>query len=255
VPVKEFDDQHFLVCATRKGLIKKTVLSAYGRPRRGGIHAVLLQEGDELIEAVLTDGTQDIILGKKKGLAIRFHENDVRPMGRTARGVKAVTLDAEDDAVVDMVAVKRQATLLTVTENGYGKRSEISEYRITRRGGKGIITIKTTERNGDVVAVKEVVDGDELMIITRSGQLIRMPVKGISVLGRNTQGVRLVNLSAAGEKQLFADKVSAVTRMVSEEGDGAGAPDLDGPFDAGETAPDLLDDADEADAGDAGTEE
>jgi DNA gyrase subunit A len=244
VPVKEFDDQHFLVCATKKGIIKKTVLSAYGRPRRGGIHAVLLAEGDELIETVLTDGTQDIILGKKKGLAIRFHENEVRPMGRTARGVKAVTLDAEDDEVVDMVAVKRQATLLTVTENGYGKRSEVSEYRLSHRGGKGIITIKTTERNGDVVAVKEVVDGDELMIITRSGQLIRMPVKGISVLGRNTQGVRLVNLAAAGEKQLFADKVTAVTRMVSEEGD-AGAPEILGVLGGGDAAAGLEDGGDE----------
>jgi DNA gyrase subunit A len=243
VPVKEFDDQHFLVCATKKGIIKKTVLSAYGRPRRGGIHAVLLAEGDELIETVVTDGTQDIILGKKKGLAIRFHENEVRPMGRTARGVKGVTLDAKDDEVVDMVAVKRQATLLTVTENGYGKRSEVAEYRLSHRGGKGIITIKTTDRNGDVVAVKEVVDGDGLMIITRSGQMIRMPVKGISVLGRNTQGVRLVNLSPAGDKQLFADKVTAVTRMVNEEGEEAESDEFLGPL--GD-----VDDATDIDSGD-----
>jgi DNA gyrase subunit A len=119
-----------------------------------------------------------------------------------------------------MVAVKRQATLLAVTENGYGKRSEISDYRVSHRGGKGIITIKTNERNGAVVAVKEVVDGDELMIITRSGQLIRMPVKGISVMGRNTQGVRLVNLSAAGEGDLLPDAVAGVTRVVSEEDEG-----------------------------------
>ncbi len=244
VPVKEFDEQHFLVCATKKGIIKKTVLSAYGRPRRGGIHAVLLADGDELIEAVITDGTQDVILGKKKGLAIRFHENEVRAMGRTARGVKGVSLDASDDEVVDMVAVKRQASLLTVTENGYGKRSEVAEYRLSHRGGKGIITIKTTERNGDVIAVKEVVDGDELMIITRSGQLIRMPVKGISVLGRNTQGVRLVNLAAAGEKQLFADKVTAVTRMVSEEGDEVEGPEVMGALEGSDAAS-------ETDAGDA----
>src|SRR5882762_9963831 len=177
VPVKEFDDKHYLVCATRKGLIKKTVLSAYGNPRRAGINAVLLEEGDALFEAILTDGTQDIILAKKKGLAIRFHENEVRAMGRTAYGVKAVTLDDSEDEVVSMVGVKRQATLLAVTENGYGKRSEIAEYRATHRGGKGIITIKTNDRNGAVVAVKEVVDGDELMIITRSGQMIRMPVR------------------------------------------------------------------------------
>ena len=226
VAVKEFDDQHYLVCATKKGLIKKTVLSAYGNPRRGGINAILLEEGDALIETILSDGTQDFILAKKKGLAVRFHENEVRPMGRTVYGVKAVTLDDDLDEVVSMVGVQRQATLLTVTENGYGKRSEISEYRVSHRGGKGIITIKTTERNGAVVAVKEVVDGDELMIITRSGQMIRMPVKGISVIGRNTQGVRLVNLAAAGEGDLLPDTVAAVTRVVGEEdtsmGNGSG---------------------------------
>ncbi len=222
VTVKEFDDQHFLVCATRKGLIKKTVLSAYSHPRKAGIHAVLHEEGDGLIEAIVTDGTQDLILAKKKGLAIRFKESDVRAMGRTAYGVKAVTLDDETDEVVSMVGVKRSATLLAVTENGYGKRSEISEYRLTRRGGKGIITIKTNERNGHIVAVKEVVDGDELMIITRSGQMIRMPVKGISVLGRNTQGVRLVNLTPP-EGELMPDQVSGVTRVVSEDENGDAA--------------------------------
>jgi DNA gyrase subunit A len=224
VAVKEFDEQHYLVCATRKGLIKKTVLSAYSHPRKAGINAVLLEEGDGLIDAILTDGTQDIILAKKKGLAIRFHESEVRPMGRTAYGVKAVTLDDAADEVVSMVGVKRQETLLAVTEHGYGKRSEISEYRVSHRGGKGIITIKTTDRNGDIVAVKEVVDGDELMIITRSGQLIRMPVSGISVIGRNTQGVRLVNLTTTGEGELLPDAVAAVTRVVSEDDVVAGAP-------------------------------
>ncbi len=224
VPVKAFDDQHFLVCATRKGLIKKTVLSAYGNVRKAGINAVLLEEGDSLIETIVTDGTQDLILAKKKGLAIRFHEDEVRAMGRTAYGVKAVTLDDDDDEVVSMVGVMRQATLLAVTENGYGKRSEISEYRVSHRGGKGIITIKTTDRNGYVVAVKEVVDDDELMIITRQGQMIRTPVKGISVLGRNTQGVRLVNLAEAGEGgELLPDAVSGVTRVVSEDEDNGSA--------------------------------
>ena len=225
VAVKEFDDQHYLVCATKKGLIKKTVLSAYSHPRKIGINAILLEEGDGLIEAILTDGTQDIILAKKRGLAIRFHENEVRAMGRTSYGVKAVTLDEDEDEVVSMVGVKRQTTLLAVTEHGFGKRSEISEYRVSHRGGKGIITIKTTERNGCIVAVKEVVDGDELMIMTRSGQLIRMPVKGIGVMGRNTQGVTLVNLTPT-EGELLPDVVAGVTRVVSEddEGDnGAGA--------------------------------
>jgi DNA gyrase subunit A len=216
VPVKQFDEQHFLVCATRKGLIKKTVLSAYGNPRRAGINAVLLEEGDALIEAILTDGTQDIVLAKKKGLAIRFHENEVRPMGRTAYGVKGVVLDDAEDEVMSMVSIKRQASLLAVTEHGYGKRSDIADYRVSHRGGKGIITIKTTERNGNLVTVKEVVDGDELMIITRAGQMIRMPVVGISVIGRNTQGVRLVNLSLT-EGELLPDQVAAVTRVVNED--------------------------------------
>jgi DNA gyrase subunit A len=219
VAVKTFDDQHYLVCATRQGKIKKTLLSAYGNVRKAGINAVLLEEGDALIEAIITDGTQDIILAKKKGLAIRFHENEVRAMGRTATGVKSVTLDDDTDEVVSMVGVKRQATLLAVTENGYGKRSELAEYRVSHRGGKGIITIKTTDRNGNIVAVKEVVDGDELMIITRQGQMIRMPVKGIGVMGRNTQGVRLVNLSEPSEGELLPDVVSGVTRVVSEDED------------------------------------
>jgi DNA gyrase subunit A len=201
--------------------------------RKAGINAVLLEDGDALIEATLTDGTQDLILAKKKGLAIRFHEDEVRAMGRTAYGVKSVTLDDDDDEVVSMVGVKRQATLLAVTENGYGKRSEISEYRVSHRGGKGIITIKTTERNGCIVAVKEVVDGDELMIMTRSGQLIRMPVKGISVLGRNTQGVRLVNLQA-DEGQLLPDTVAGVTRVVSEE-EGDAESDAGDASDGGDT--------------------
>jgi DNA gyrase subunit A len=216
VAVKQFDDQHYLVCATRKGLIKKTVLSAYGNPRRAGINAVLLEEGDALIEAIITDGTEDIVLAKKKGLAIRFHENEVRAMGRTAYGVKGVVLDDDEDEVMSMVAIKRQATLLAVTEHGYGKRSDIADYRVSHRGGKGIITIKTTDRNGFLVTVKEVVDGDELMIITRGGQMIRMPVAGISVIGRNTQGVRLVNL-AQPEGELLPDQVAAVTRVVNED--------------------------------------
>jgi DNA gyrase subunit A len=210
VPVKQFDDQHSLVMATRNGLVKKTVLSAYGNPRRTGINAILLEPGDELIEATITDGSQDIILAKSGGKAIRFPEAKVRTMGRTTYGVIGVKLE-EGDTVVSMVAVKRQGTLLTVTQNGYGKRSEIAEYRVTGRGGLGIITIKTTERNGKVVAVKEVVDGEELMLITRMGQVIRMPVAGLRVMGRNTQGVRLVELAGG-------DQVSDVARIVVEDG-------------------------------------
>ena len=193
LPVKEFDDTHFIMMVTKNGTAKKTPLSAYSNPRRGGIVAIGVDENDALIDAVLTDGTQEIVLQKRNGKAIRFNEGDVRPMGRTAYGVRGVTLE-EDDAVVGMIAVKREASLLVATENGYGKRSPISEYRITGRGGKGIISIQATERNGRVVVALEVVPTDQVMLITRGGIVIRTKVSEISEIGRNTQGVRLINL-------------------------------------------------------------
>jgi len=200
LPVKEFDEAHFIMMVTRNGTAKKTPLSAYSNPRRGGIVAIGVEEDDSLIDAVLTDGTQDIILQKRNGKAIRFSEGDVRPMGRTAYGVRGVTLE-EDDAVVGMISVKREgeATLLVATENGYGKRSPISEYRITGRGGKGIISIQATERNGRVVAALEVTASDQVMLITRGGIVIRTKVSEISEIGRNTQGVRLINLEAGDQ--------------------------------------------------------
>ncbi len=198
LPVKEFDDTHFIMMVTRNGTAKKTPLSAYSNPRRGGIVAIGVDAEDSLIDAVLTDGTQDIILQKRNGKAIRFNEGDVRPMGRTAYGVRGVTLE-EDDAVVGMIAVKREASLLVATENGYGKRSPISEYRITGRGGKGIISIQATERNGRVVAALEVIPSDQVMLITRGGIVIRTKVSEISEIGRNTQGVRLINLEAGDQ--------------------------------------------------------
>ncbi|MEO6462055.1 MAG: DNA gyrase C-terminal beta-propeller domain-containing protein, partial [Candidatus Eisenbacteria bacterium] len=225
VPVRQFDDQHFLVMATRLGTIKKTLLSAYGNPRRAGINAIDLDEGDEMIEAAITDGTQDLILAKRQGKAIRFHEQEVRAMGRTAHGVKAVSLEG-GDVVVSMVTVRRDATLLTITEHGYGKCSPVGDYRVSHRGGLGIITIKTTERNGNVVAVKEVVDTDQLMIMTTHGQLIRVPVKGISVIGRNTQGVRLINLDEG-------DLVSDVARVVIEDDNGVPGIEGEGEGEAG----------------------
>jgi DNA gyrase subunit A len=191
--VKEFAADRFLMMATAKGTVKKTSLEAYSNPRRGGIVAIGVEDDDRLIDVVITDGTQDIILSKRDGQAIRFRETDVRPMGRTAHGVRGVTL-AEDDAVVGMIAVKRTASLLVATQNGYGKRTPISEYRVTGRGGKGIISIQANDRNGPVVAALEVVPEDEVMLITRGGMIIRTPVKGISEIGRNTQGVRLINL-------------------------------------------------------------
>ena len=205
LPVKEFQDTHFIMMCTARGTVKKTPLSAYSNPRRGGIVAIGVEPEDSLIDAVLTDGSQDIILQKRNGKAIRFNEQDVRPMGRTAYGVRGVTLE-EDDAVVGMIAVKREAALLVATENGYGKRSPISDYRITGRGGKGIISIQATERNGRVVAALEVIPTDQVMLITRGGIVIRTKVSEISEIGRNTQGVRLINLEA-GDQLIDVAKV------------------------------------------------
>jgi DNA gyrase subunit A len=209
VPVKFFDDEHYVITATRKGIIKKTLLAKYSHPRKGGICGALVDEDDELIEARLTDGNQDIILGTRKGKAIRFPEADVRCMGRSSRGVKGITL-GKGDWLVGMVVVKRDATLLVVSENGFGKRSNISDYPLQRRSGKGVITIKNTARNGDVVTIKETVETDELMIITQGGVVIRLPIRGVSVIGRNTQGVKLINLDKG-------DRVVDVARVVPEE--------------------------------------
>ncbi|HYJ34300.1 MAG TPA: DNA gyrase subunit A [Candidatus Binatia bacterium] len=205
LPVKQFDDKHFILMTTARGIVKKTPLSAYSNPRRGGIVAIGVDGEDKLIDAVLTDGTQEIILSKRDGKAIRFQETDVRPMGRTARGVRGVTIEG-DDAVVGVIAVRREASLLVATENGYGKRSPISEYRITGRGGKGIISIQANDRNGRVVAALEVLPDDEVMLITRGGMVIRTQVAGISEIGRNTQGVRLINLEP-GDQLIDVAKV------------------------------------------------
>jgi DNA gyrase subunit A len=208
-PVKEFDEKHYVMMATKNGTIKKTELSAFSNPRRGGINAINIEEGDELIDAVITDGTCDIVLGTREGLAIRFPEEKVRSMGRTAYGVRGISLRGKD-LVVDMVVIKRDASLLVVTENGYGKRTPISDYRVTNRGGKGVINVKTNERNGKVVALKEVLEDDELMLITEKGMIIRQPIKSIKEIGRNTQGVRLISLDEG-------DKVVAVARVVKGE--------------------------------------
>ncbi|MCH7549790.1 MAG: DNA gyrase subunit A, partial [Candidatus Krumholzibacteriota bacterium] len=193
VVVDEFRDDRFLITATRKGLIKKTNLSMYSRPRRGGINAQTLKGDDTLIAAAISGGDNDIVLAKRNGRASRFHERDVRPMGRTAAGVIG-TRTGTDDEVVAMVVVESGATLLTVTEKGYGKRSPLEEYAAKHRGGKGVINMKTTARNGKVVTIREVKDNDQVMIITRSGIVIRCPVSQVSVIGRNTQGVKVINV-------------------------------------------------------------
>lgn len=209
VPVKDFDENKFLVMATRQGFVKKVRLSEFSRPIRRGIQAIVLKKGDRLIDATLTDGNQDIILGTRTGKAIRFHETEVREMGRNAMGVKGITL-GEDDEVVGMVVIRRQGTLLVVTEKGYGKRSNVSEYRVTGRGGKGIITLKITPKIGRMVSMMEVLDSDDILLITTKGFVLRQKVEDIAVTGRNTQGMRLIRLKED-------DAVADVARVVREE--------------------------------------
>ncbi|RLF35975.1 MAG: DNA gyrase subunit A, partial [Thermoplasmata archaeon] len=211
IPVHEFDDEHYLVFATRNGIIKKTVLSAYSNIRVNGVKAVKLDEDDELISTKLSDGKQTIMLATANGQACRFHETEVRPMGRVARGVIGIRL-AKGDKVVSMAVVGEEGTLLTVTENGYGKRSFISEYRKTHRGSKGVKTIITNERNGKVIWVKEVKDDEEIMLTSKNGMIVRIPVKDVRIQGRNTMGVRLMRLNEG-------DKVVSVAKIVenSEE--------------------------------------
>lgn len=213
VPVRAFSDNHWLLFATRNGTVKKTVLSAYANPRSTGINAINIEEGDELIDVQVTDGNNDIVLATRQGMSIRFHEGDVREMGRAVTGVRGISLDA-GDSVIGMVVVRRDSTLLVVSEKGYGKRSELSEYRVQKRGGKGIITFNCTQKTGDCVALKEVLPEDGLMMITRHGVIIRVPIAGIRVIGRNTQGVKVMNLD---EGDLIVD----VARVVEEDGEQA----------------------------------
>ena len=212
VPVREFSDKQFLLFATQLGTVKKSALTEYSNPRSTGIKAIKIEAGDQLIDVQITEGNNDIVLATKYGLSIRFHENDVREMGRDTTGVKGVELSAGDE-VKGMVVIKRDATLLVVTAKGMGKCSPIEEYRVQKRGGKGILTLNRTEKTGEVVALKEVLPDDELMLITKQGIVIRMPVKGIRVSGRNTQGVKLVNLDEG-------DFVCDVARVVIEDDEG-----------------------------------
>lgn len=207
--VREFTSDKYIVMATRWGVIKKVSLDAFSNPRSAGVNAMNLPKDDKLIEAQISDGTHEIVLATRKGMAIRFPENKVRPMGRTAYGVRGIKLD-KGDYVIGMVVVKRDSSLLVVTENGYGKRTAIEDYRMTNRGGKGVINVKTSDRNGEVVSIKEVLDNDELILITKKGIANRQPVKDIKVIGRNTQGVRLISLKEG-------DLVTDVARFVKED--------------------------------------
>jgi len=209
VPVKEFKEGSFLIMVTKKGLIKKTDIQAYSNPRKGGIIGIGIEDGDELIQVILTDGKQEILIATKDGKAIRFNESDVRDMGRGAKGVKGITL-GEKDIVIGAQILKKDASILTVTINGFGKRTDMDEYRIQSRGGKGVINIKTSDRNGEAVGVLSVTDKDGIMLITEAGMIVRCSVKDLRETGRSTQGVRLMRLDAK-------DKVSCVAPVVAEE--------------------------------------
>ncbi|MBT8365705.1 MAG: DNA gyrase subunit A, partial [Deltaproteobacteria bacterium] len=191
--VPEFEPGYHVLMATKKGLVKKTDLMAFSRPRVGGIIALNLMPDDELISARITDGALNVFLGSLMGKSIRFHESDIRPSGRTSMGVRGMNLSSEDQ-IVAMEVLSHGQTLFAVTENGYGKRTSIDEYPVQKRGGKGVISIKTTRRNGRVVSILLVEEDNDLMLMTNTGKLIRMPIRGISVISRNTQGVKLMDL-------------------------------------------------------------
>jgi len=210
---EDYVNSHYVIMATKKGTVKKTSLEQYSRPRQNGIIAIGIREGDELIDARLTTGTSQIFLGLASGKAIRFEESKTRPMGRTASGVRGITLADEKDEVIGMVSVHNfEEDILVVSENGYGKRSRIDDYRITNRGGKGVKTISITKKTGGLVAIKNVSDSDDLMIINKSGIAIRMSVEELRTMGRATQGVRLINLRED-------DSIAAVAKVMKEEGD------------------------------------
>ncbi|MDB4177544.1 DNA gyrase subunit A, partial [Schleiferiaceae bacterium] len=209
---EEYINSHHIVMCTKKGVIKKTSLEAYSRPRVNGINAITIREGDTLLEAKLTNGEQDIMLAVRSGKAIRFPEAKVRTMGRSASGVRAITVDHDNDEVVGMIVVKEGDgfDVMVVSEAGYGKRSSLEDYRITNRGGKGVKTITVTEKTGELVSLKAVTDEDDLMIITKKGTMIRMGVDTLRVMGRATQGVRLINLRSG-------DEIASIAKVPASE--------------------------------------
>ena len=209
VPISEFGEKQFLLMATKKGLVKKTSLTAYSKPRKGGIAAIKLREGDELVKVMLTPGVLNVIVATKKGMAVKFNEKDVSVIGRTGIGVKGIKLKSKDDEVVGMEVALESAALLTVTENGYGKRTKINEYTLIKRGGSGVINIRTSPRNGNCIGIKTVKDDDEILIVTQKGQMIRIPVNYISMIGRATQGVRVMKINSS-------DKVTTIARVIAK---------------------------------------
>lgn len=209
----EYNSTHNLVFCTKKGIIKKTCLEAYSRPRTNGVNAILIREDDKVIQVRLTDGNSDIVIANRNGRAIRFHESKVREMGRVATGVRGMTLDEDgEDEVVGMVCIQNpeKETIMVVSEQGYGKRSDINDYRITNRGGKGVKTLNITEKTGKLVAIKSVTDENDIVIINKSGITLRMKLSDVRVMGRATQGVRLINL----EKR--SDEIASVCKVMTE---------------------------------------
>jgi DNA gyrase subunit A len=198
---EEFVKSHNLVFCTKRGVVKKTPLEAYSRPRTNGVNAIIIRDEDELLQVELTDGESEIILANRNGRAIRFDEQRVREMGRMSTGVRGMTLDDDNDEVVGMICMKQDSTknIMVLSENGYGKRSDLDDYRITNRGGKGVKTINVTEKTGKLVAINSVDDDNDLVIINRSGITLRLHVSDIRVMGRNTQGVRVINLDKRGD--------------------------------------------------------
>jgi len=208
---QEYLENNFIIMCTKRGTIKKTSLEAYSRPRANGINAININEGDQLLEACLTDGSSEIVMALKSGRAIRFNESTVRPMGRTATGVRGISLAGPNDEVVGMISVNNyETTVLVVSEKGYGKRTDIEDYRVTNRGGKGVKTINVTDKTGKLVAIKDVTDNDDLMIINKSGIVIRIAASELRVMGRATQGVRLISLKGD-------DEIASITKVEHEE--------------------------------------
>ncbi|MBX9657348.1 MAG: DNA gyrase subunit A [Nitrospiraceae bacterium] len=218
MPVKEYRDDRFVVMATKQGVIKKTELSAYSNPRQGGIIALSLDQGDKLIAVHVTDGSREMLLGTKQGITIRFKEEDVRSMGRTAHGVKGITLEPGDEVIgMETITPDSTTAILTVTEGGYGKRTPVNDYRVQGRGGKGIISVKTTERNGLAVGFLQVREGDEIMLMAAKGKLLRCKVDDIREVGRNTQGVRVLDLDGDDDRVVGVARLAEVVEVVPED--------------------------------------
>ena len=215
----EFNTTHNLIFCTKKGIIKKTKLEAYSRPRANGVNAIIIREDDQVVGVRMTDRDSEIVLANKSGYAIRFHESKVREMGRMSTGVKGMTLDTEEDEVVGMICMPKDTenTIMVVSEQGYGKRSDLDEYRITNRGGKGVKTINVTDKTGKLVAIKSVNDSNDLVIINKSGITLRLKVADVRVMGRATQGVRLINLEKRNDEIASVCKVE--TADVEETGE------------------------------------